>query len=384
MAPGPFSKLPIEWLVQIFQWLPTQVLFQIMTTNRDWEWGARYVLKWRQSLQIDAWFRKENSEELTVGAVMEQAAEKLSAALPSLIKRMTNVKRLTVIGDYRREADVSKLLTSFPANLVHLDVYTTPWIFTAVVFPKLKQLWVNTFDAAAGVTCFPQLEYLCTKAIIHGSHENAIMPLMRDLEFDGFRTRLDDLHDFMTQNAKTLTRISIENSEGFTQDFDVIFEKLEVVLLRMDCNFASKCPALKSLTAWFQKTPITNLPVAQMKELEVVSCMEKSREEVFLSLVRRMVNLEKLYFTVQNLTDDVLLDLFSKTTQLEHVFIGIDEKFTQGHFLEWTRAIHRNNKNLKSLEFSPRMENEPDVICGVSQIRLRVKRFRITSQYFAY
>ena len=49
---GPFFKLPIEWLVQILDWLPTKTLFQVMRTNREWECGSRFVIKHRESLTL--------------------------------------------------------------------------------------------------------------------------------------------------------------------------------------------------------------------------------------------------------------------------------------------------------------------------------------------
>lgn len=372
-AGGPFSMLPFHWLVQIFQWLPTQILFQIMSTNREWECGARDVLKRRESLVVNRWFRDRHGNG---------AYDKLSAAVSSLIKRMESVKRLTVMGDFR-EADVLQLLTSFAPNLVELDVFCTSLTLSSITFPNLKQLWVNSFDAAAGATFFPRLEYLFTHTIVHGSHGNAVMPLLRDIEFTGCNDEHGNLRAFMSQNARTVTRIAIYKLD-VNLHFDVTFGKLEVFHSQGDFAFASKCPALKSLIARNQVSPITVLPVAQMTVLEVDSYMTRSDEEAFLTLAGQMVNLKDLLLKAFYLNDSVLVNMFSKATQLERVVIAVEHVLTTGYFSEWTRAIHLNNKDLKSLVVELPPEAYAKIPQEMSPFRLRPKPTRIKSKYLTW
>lgn len=62
-----------------------------------------------------------------------------------------------------------------------------------------------------------------------------------------------------------------------------------------------------------------------------------------------MANLEDLVIYTKDLREDFLPKLFSNTTQLEKVFIGVKREFSSGNMCEWIQAAHKNNENLTSL-----------------------------------
>ena len=49
-AAGLFNRMPIEWLMQVFDQLPNRSLVRVMRTNSDWQMAARYILNDRQRM----------------------------------------------------------------------------------------------------------------------------------------------------------------------------------------------------------------------------------------------------------------------------------------------------------------------------------------------
>ena len=218
-TPGPFSKLPIEWLVQILEWLPTQCLFQIISTNREWECGSRFVLKNRESLKI-VWRESEDWD-----AIVVSDTGKLTGAVTSILKSMENVTRLVFHDPHKDHdtADLMRLVTAFAGQLVELDVelhffyHRENPVFTVehrLVFPNLERFaCYRAFDGSMGATCFPKLRELKADMIKNGSHANAKLPMLQKLFLvegigDGEE---DDVDAFLTQNSGTLTSLRMDN-----------------------------------------------------------------------------------------------------------------------------------------------------------------------------
>jgi hypothetical protein len=310
-----------------------------MRTNREWECGSRYVLKWRESLTIS------NDPE------SDEYIPDLLIALPSLVHTMKHVKRIEFEG-FPYELQL-QLASGFAHSLEELPPnFLNETAANAIAFPKLKELRCSVFDASAGSVHFPKLEFLHTAIIINGSHANAVMPMLKDImisdeDDQDVDENIIQLKAFLMKNCNTIVHLSVYLPRDGKLDFTnerIVFRKLETVIIN-DFTFAAKCPALKSLTASAQQSSVAGLPVNQMTTIRV-RLRRKGKE--FLSRIKRMVNLEQLSLIAFGFEDDVLVDMFDNMTKLEAVFIGVRGKLTANHTNEWHPVLFKNNPNLTS------------------------------------
>jgi hypothetical protein len=369
--PGPLAALPIEWLVQVMDHLPTQSLFQIMSTNREWECGSRYVLKHRDSLIFDTGSGQETFAKDEVRVSRKKKKKGLAAAaMQSILKNMKRVKKLEI---YRRkqDEDVMPLVTAYAGRLEQLTS-NFMWSenemrsFSEMVFPNLKTLSIlKVFDASFGVKCFPKLKELHAETIVNASHENAVMPLLEEIVYDGISYGESELQQFVRKNAATLKVLDADTGDDGPLKFDknLIFPKLMKVCMD-DCTFVSQCPSLTSVQIRYPvSSSILKVPAEQLTEFKARmpgQCSEKD----FVFLISRMANLKQLRLITHKCLDDRdLMVMFVKMTKLEAVYIGIEGgEFRGGNILEWTDRIREKNKQLKSLVIETRKEDSYDFL----------------------
>jgi hypothetical protein len=349
VTPGPLGKLPIEWLVQVLQWQPTKKLFQIMRTNREWECGSRYVLKWRKTLKISLCEDESDPDYVTT----QESQAKF--VIQSIIKSM---KSVTTIRGYCAEKDgMIQLVTAFADQLEDLSDISMPKSSTlvSVRFPKLQKMYCVTFNAATGSTHFPKLKELETFSIKNGSHANAVMPSLQSLKYrHAYEDDFSEIRAFLRKNAKTLIKLDVDGDDSPGEDrslvhFDdenIVFQKLEEIRIN-DFAFAPKCPAIKSVITPSQESiSIAEIPVANMTVLKTWPIFDD--DGPLFARIGQMTNLKHLRIIVGDLKDQDLMTMFPNLTQLETVFIGVTSKFTGDHLMEWSRTIYENNKNLTS------------------------------------
>jgi hypothetical protein len=356
---GPLAKLPIEWLVQVLDWLPSMCLFQVMSTNREWECGSRYVLRNRDSLSITAY------ECSAWDAVYAAAGGDFDDVFASVQKGMKSVKRLSFGGVLRGlEPEMTELITSVIGQLEELEIglnNSRDMIksISQLVFPKLKKLNINeVFDASTGVTRFPKLRQLEADAIKHGSHVNAIMPLLQELTTCAWSSGGDDeltddqsVYAFLKQNCKTLTKLQVDNEAGglnFNAEDGIVFENLEEIRIN-DFMFVESCPAIKSVTVVRQESrSIFQLPVQQMTSLKVRHMFGGEQVKELYSIISRMENLKHLTIISGDFNDEVMIELLADMKKLESLFIGVEGELKCRNLIKWTKMMHENNKSLSS------------------------------------
>jgi hypothetical protein len=327
-----------------------------MSTNREWECGTMYVLKWRKSLHVD---NQAQHDGENIDWIDEHEAE---AALSSLLKYMRNVKVLK-IGERCPEAAIRQLIHAFADQLEELSVYSYEMDYVSSAmnfcFPKLKRSHCDDFDAANGSTFFPKMERLIEFGLKNSSYANACMPNLTELvHANKFSPTISELHGFLLKNSKTLTKLWIENTcdvYGLVLDFnadDVVFEKLEEIEID-DFTFASKCPALKSVTARSQESAsIADLHVNNITKLVLnLRDMTDDNRKTFYSAIDRMINLKHLKLLVGDLNDEDVSLLFTGKYHLETVFIGCEGSTSFDHAAnDWVTVVKQNNRNLQSLK----------------------------------
>lgn len=321
------STMPIEWLVQVLDFLTTKNLFQLMRTNREWECGVKYVLKHRKFLTIG-----EDCDRMEVKDV--------TAAVPVLLKYMKNVRNLELEDDGE---ETMPLIAAHAVHLKYLYTYGAP-IFTTT-FPKLKKLYSQNFDAST--TCFPVLEELEAFEIHNPTHENAFMPKLRKFLYrrsNEFEDHDEDVKRFLIRNADHLTSLQVDEDFGDEDVFgfndeNVVFKKLTHIKVN-DFTFANKCPALTKLTVRKQESSsFTELPVTQMTDVKVdTQRMDDEMIESIFTTISKMINLKRLRLVTGDLCDNVFPDLLANMTQLEVVSVSVYGNFTAGTVISWFQA----------------------------------------------
>jgi hypothetical protein len=362
---GPFAKLPIEWLVQVMDWLPTTCLFRIMRTNREWECGARYVLKHRDSVHLVSY-----GGYSTLRTAFDVKVSPYSSAAPmsSIMKGMKNLKHLKVDGPMTEELVVEaiglgpgmkELLQANAANLISLSWMVDVTSIMSLMFPKLKKLECFTFDcAAAAAGFFPKLEEIDVLSLENVTPQTASsLPTLKRFTYWkewAYGMRRPELELFLASNSHHLTSMKYK-CEAFHLNFDEMhFNFLKLEKLDIDnFTFPTKCPALKSLkvTRGSLGFDLSELNKTQITELEVKTNRLTAEEiKSLFQNISQMVNMKHFKLFTRGSGDEHFLMLFQNMTHLETVVIDVDGGFRGKRVADWTRIIHQNNVNLRSLE----------------------------------
>jgi hypothetical protein len=216
---GPLAKLPIEWLVQVIQWLPTQYIFTIMRVNREWECACRYVIKWRKTLiLITRRMRNEvtkyriflaNNEEInaytngyTITVDTKWNAERMDSMRNSL-KQMENLIRL--ISFHAEAAADRAVIIQNASTLKQLFMDHVHFKDMTVVFPELHSLTCETITGACAKS-LPVIKHLTIRWQEEG---------VDGLPFDQLLTF--DVRDYWSDEQMISFMQGISNMRNLTQ-----------------------------------------------------------------------------------------------------------------------------------------------------------------------
>lgn len=364
-SPGPMSRMPIEWLIQVLEFLPTQTLFQIMSTNSEWESASRYILKIRKSLTIVC----EPNATTSPFDVKLVNRQQFADALPSILNNMKNIKCLTMKVLQFDEVLMRQMIEAYANQLQELECLDRNGMFPTLMsqddepisFPNLRKLSCTDLDMNTAAVRFPKLEELQVCALHHVWDGNTALSKLRKFSYiqdwDNDEDQDEAMQQFLVKHAHQLVSLKILFADdSFVMDFgeqDVSFPKLEEIVVN-DLTFARRCPALKSLKLTRQRSPaIARIHVHLMEEMEVdLIRMPVQIKTVLFQSISRMRNLKHLQLVYGDFSDEDLPDLFANMRHLEQVLIRFDGKFSGKHVADWTRIIHSNNKHLQSLEIT--------------------------------
>lgn len=211
----PLSKMPIEWLIQVLQWLPTQYLFTIMCVNREWECAVRYIIKTRESLalvlnEVDCLRDRYQKYWITLTG---RDMNNLSMMQTSVMQ----MRHLTCFAhhpnDRKPDGDtisdfIRQIMIQNAATLREIVCHQLP-DDASVKFPRLTKLDCNTLDVNIHASLCPRLEELSVREAIIIGPQDPVMPSLKFFKSPTHGTNTQGISQFLVANAATLQSIEV-------------------------------------------------------------------------------------------------------------------------------------------------------------------------------
>jgi hypothetical protein len=349
-ARGPLAKLPIEWLVQVIYWLPTQFIFTIMCVNREWECACRYVLKWRESLEVSCRPGDVKSHHLVLLNPKDWNEERAAQILSSLklMENLTHVSDFTdgatspIRKDWLQAIAVQNALT-----LVSMKRHQLP-DDGSVMYKKLKKLDCATFDATSAGRLCPVLQNLRITRRVLGQNYSPLPSLKVVTTHWG----KEGIPQFLGKSAASLETISFKQLPACR------FPKLKV-LTTDNLPQESQVPSLQSLALHSTTLPDDQNPsnffLNKLIQISVtVNNLEQASLSQAITWLSAMENMTSLFLQIKcNPPQDPVPDLFANMHRLKKVSISIGPSSDEpGRFLPaqgWASSLFTKNHNLSDL-----------------------------------
>jgi hypothetical protein len=350
-AAGPLAKLPIEWLVQVIYWLPTQYIFTIMCVNREWECACRYVIKWRESLKVSCRPLERKSAFIilldTVGWNRERAKQVLSS-----LRQMRNLIHFTdrtEVAPATRNDWLQEIAIQNAASLKSVNRRKLP-DDGSVVYKRLKRLDCSTFDAGTAARLCPGMENLLVTSSVLGPNS----PPLPSLKVLTVHCADNAMPLFLEKNAA-----SLENIWTFLELPACCFPKLKV--LRTGClPGEAQVPSLQTLSLDADALPDGETPadffLNKMTKFSVnVDHLGQGSLSQAVTRISAMENLTSLYIHIKcDPPHHPVSDLFANMHLLKDVTIIIGRSFHKPDLFlpaaTWASSLFTNNPGLRDLQ----------------------------------
>jgi hypothetical protein len=330
--PGRTTILPIEWLVQVIYWLPTQYIFTIMCVNREWECACRYVIRTRQRLQIDGTsYHKKDWKPDAYTIVLRNKEKEMMMQMLTSLKPMKSLMSVDV------DPILAWKFMDLPCNLMDEIIAQNASTLKEVtchhlpddgkiVYPLLIRLTCHEFDASTATRLCPRLTSLTVTGCIAGDEGYPHIESLRC--FNSTLMPVPGGKEFMTANAATLESITCHQlpvSMWFPE-----LKQLSQVQLPVDDIFL---PALEDFTltqlGW-NLLKRNEFPFSNVTKIDVI--MDAFEIESAMHQLSHMINLThvNLVFSQGSTGDyckDRVVDPFMNMHHLQEVCIRFDGRY---------------------------------------------------------
>jgi hypothetical protein len=350
-ASGPLARLPIEWLVQVIQWLPLQFIFTIMCVNREWQCACRYVVKWRSSLDV---YPTKSGDDNHI-AVSEDWSKERLAGMVSSLKQMKNLttfrNRIFQFEPFFIVNNMDDIIFQNAATLKSIVCYKLP-DDGSISYPLLHQIDCDIFDASSASRLCPSLETLFVKEkfIMERSHVRGSPALKFLKQIRTYSMEVDVPADFLREHAATLEVVDS------MQLPDCPFPKLKKLDVQILPANESLVPALEKISiedggpiikSEFFLKRITKLRIISEDGQEHPFTIEEAAESI-----SQMTKLKTLFAEISvDVKPDHLIDPFMNLHGLKDVSIYLPDG-TLMQAKSWASSLFRNNPQLIHVELS--------------------------------
>jgi hypothetical protein len=367
-AAGPLAKLPIEWLVQVIYWLPTQFIFTIMCVNREWECACRYVIKWRKSLEVT--FQRRSWPAASVFTIRLQCNAKSwnkerAGQVRSSLRQMRNLIHFadhTGFTGYKaiRRGWLHEITFQNAASLKFLKHHR---LFDDgfVTYSKLMELQCSFFDATSAARLCPRLENLTVFVKVLSPHS----PPLPSLKVVTTRHSEDGIPLFLEKNATSLEEIRFDRLPAFR------FPKLKILKTRFLPD-AFHVPSLQSVIWSTAVVPDSETPADFFLDKITTLCMNfevvnQSSLNQAITRVSAMENMTRLDLRIrcgplQYPVPDLFANLHNLDNVTVHVCLPFDHPARVFPAATWASSLFTNNRNLRAVELRGIQVTDEDLV----------------------
>ena len=204
---GPMSRLPIEWLEQVLDFLPTRRLFVVMSVNREWNAAAKYIVKNRKCLILFRSIQHRMYEgTLDYDSFGIKVRDNMMQQVMRSLMLMQGLEKLIVF-----EVDmnlVKELILENAACLKILSIGGPLPTRASVTFSGLLYLQCKQLDADGAAAC-PKLQTLVIGVMdVEGAEfvtlPDVLMPSVTKLVVIYPEFRDSEITAFVVRNASTI------------------------------------------------------------------------------------------------------------------------------------------------------------------------------------
>jgi hypothetical protein len=165
--------LPVEKLVQVIHWLPTQFIFTIMSVSKDWQSACHKVIETRTSLEVACNYpaptnsTNKESKFFTITMRRSWDRERLQRMASSLML----MKSLVIFKDQSCPGHLlSPVLMCNASKLKQVSCHQLP-DYGSTVYPLLEQLDCYVFDESTASRLCPRLQTLAVHDTRYATHK---------------------------------------------------------------------------------------------------------------------------------------------------------------------------------------------------------------------
>jgi hypothetical protein len=379
---GPLAKLPIEWLVQVIYWLPTQFIFTIMCVNREWECACRYVIRTRESLEL----RERHSGGYTREPVDERHAVRVCSSIntkryDAMVSSLMAMEWLT---SFRQQDSMMpcERFDDFYARIMKQNSSTLVQVICpdqlhddgSISYPRLKKLRCGKFDATTAARLCSTLKDLSVSNRI--MIDATTLPLMSLKRLETGFCRGPDVDEFILRNAASLESIRCCKLPGYN------FPKLKELFQVPEQE--TFLPSLQRLEFWLGHENVARgclkkLPLHQIRHLESYSINKEEGKEQIVDALKDLTvatQVQRIRITIlkSSFPDGFELpDLFANMHLIEKAEISIMDYPEIGR--SWVSSLVRNNPHLRELILHGIPVSDEDMILLSALSNLSVTRF---------
>lgn len=377
---GRTTILPIEWLVQVIQWQPTQFIFTIMSVNREWECACRYVIKHRQTVRVvhsDCPGKMGKPPDAFTIVIKNRDVEKVKQMLYSL-KQMSKLTKIheecpSPRHDNPREYLLDELMIKHAAVLREITGHhLVDNTEKKLMYLRLRRLTCNAFDAPPATRLCPRLEYLkITDWLIPGEAYQPL-PSLATFRYTGMQG-YPHVNQFIAMNAASLESIECHHIPAAC-----LFPKLKE--LRVYClpDDEHHVPALESLTLTSLPVYGRNFPLCKVSRLDII--VDLMRTGIMsLKEIPQIVNLTHIRIVFHDIAiraGHSLPDPFSEVLNLVEVDISLrdglpdDKQQTLPQAKTWASSLFQHNLQIRSMKLHtiPVSDEDLSLCSGLTQL----------------